>query len=331
MQPGATQHLGPPAADDASLTSGWRVPLAIRLRQLDVDVARLADGDVKELARAYLTDARAGLAQRPGWRVAWSGSDIERAWENTHAAEVAILRATDGADAAVRLPTLIEDCKAVIPNDARIPKLVEACSGGRALTPAEQVLLAETVESAHQTSDAQHVRVRSFRNILLATTIVLFFLAVAMALIGAAAPKAVAVCDSVAKAAATSCPSGADHPTGPDVFVVEVLGLVAAAITSAFAVRKLSGTSTPYAVPLASLALKLPTGALTAVLGLVLVRAGFGPTITAGTQAQVVAYAVVFGAGQQLFMQFVDKQAKTVLDAVTTPGDKSRQQRSAKQ
>lgn len=107
------------------------------------------------------------------------------------------------------------------------------------------------------------------------------------------------------------------------MFLIELLGLLAAAITGSVAIRKLSGTSTPYAVPLASLAVKLPIGALTALGGLLLVRAGFGPTITTLDQAQVCAYALVFGAAQQLFMHFVDKRAKTVLDSATTPGDKT--------
>ena len=120
------------------------------------------------------------------------------------------------------------------------------------------------------------------------------------------------------------CPSGGAHPRSGDVFLVEFLGLVAASITGASSIRKLSGTSTPYGVPIVSLALKLPIGALTALAGLVFLRAGYGPTITSLNQVQICAYALVFGASQQLFMQFVDKQAKTVLDAATTPGGKSR-------
>jgi hypothetical protein len=81
---------------------------------------------------------------------------------------------------------------------------------------------------------------------------------------------------------------------------------------------QLSGTSTPYAVPLMSLLLKLPTGALTALLGLLLLRAGFGPTVSVLNQGQVIGYAVLFGAAQPLFLQFVDKRVQRLLGSVQT-------------
>ena len=141
--------------------------------------------------------------------------------------------------------------------------------------------------------------------------------------VGVGAPKAFALCGAGTGTSAV-CPTGGSSPGGGDVFLVELLGLLAASITGAISIRNLSGTSTPYAVPMVSLALKLPIGALTALGGLLFLRAGFGPTVTSLSQAQICAYALVFGASQQLFMQFVDKQAKTVLDAATTPGDKTK-------
>jgi hypothetical protein len=63
--------------------------------------------------------------------------------------------------------------------------------------------------------------------------------------------------------------------------------------------------------------LKLPTGALTAVLGLVLLSAGFVPGFSAlDSSAQILGWAVVFGASQQLVTGLVDKKAQSVLDSV---------------
>ncbi|MBN9618916.1 MAG: hypothetical protein J0H43_04190 [Actinobacteria bacterium] len=303
-------------------TATWRVRLKVRLVRLDQQALGVTDAAAKQLVTGYLAEARQGVESTSPQYV-WSGYDIERSWQNVHAAEVALLRAVSLDQATASLPSLVEDCKAVLPDDPRLKTLTAAVGRATPLTAAEQTLLADTLLSAYETSDAQHVRVRSFRNILIATTVMLTLLAAVVAIVAAVAPSGFAVCD-VTTTGAPSCPGGAHHPTGPDVILVELLGLVGAAITGAASVRKLSGTSTPYAVPLASLILKLPTGALTALLGLLLIRAGFASTITATTQAQVAAWAVVFGAAQQLFMQFVDKQAKSVLDGVTTPGDKSK-------
>ena len=70
--------------------------------------------------------------------------------------------------------------------------------------------------------------------------------------------------------------------------------------------------------------LKLPTGALTAVLGLLLMRGQFVPGLSAlDSSAQVLAWGIVFGYAQQLFTGLVDTQAQAVLDDVagksTTP------------
>jgi hypothetical protein len=174
------------------------------------------------------------------------------------------------------------------------------------------------LESAYALSDAQHMRVRSFRNILIGTTFALTVLALLVGIIGTAAPHAVAMCTPSGTSGVRACPTGGRAPSGGDAFFVEILGLAGAAITAVTAIRKLQGTSTPYAVPLISLLLKLPTGAITALLGLVLRRAGFGPSIKSLGQAQLIGYAVLFGAAQQLFLQFVDKRAKAVLGKVKT-------------
>jgi len=103
--------------------------------------------------------------------------------------------------------------------------------------------------------------------------------------------------------------------SGWDVAVVELVGLVAAAIAAAAAVRKVRGTSTPYSLPVALAVLKLPTGALTALLGLLLMRGGFVPGLSAlDSSAQIIAWALVFGYSQQLLTRFIDNQAQTVLE-----------------
>jgi hypothetical protein len=105
---------------------------------------------------------------------------------------------------------------------------------------------------------------------------------------------------------------------GPwDLFTVEVIGLIAAAVAAAVAIRGIRGSSEPYGLPVALAALKLPTGAVTAFLGLLLMRGQFVPGLSAlDTSAQILAWALVFGYAQQLFTRLVDQQAHTVLDTV---------------
>jgi tetrahydromethanopterin S-methyltransferase subunit C len=102
-----------------------------------------------------------------------------------------------------------------------------------------------------------------------------------------------------------------------DLMLVELIGLAAAAVAAAAAIRKIRGSSERYGVPLALAALKLPTGAVTAFLGLLLMRGQFVPGLSAlDTSAQILAWALVFGYAQQLFTRLVDQQGQTVLDSV---------------
>lgn len=130
------------------------------------------------------------------------------------------------------------------------------------------------------------------------------------------------------------CPTESESsPTGTDVddqiaavvatwdyIVIEIVGIVAAGISAASALRRINGTATPYPVPVALALLKLPMGALTAVLGLVLMRGGFVPGLSnLDSSAQIIAWAIVFGYSQQLFTHFVDRQGEVLLSNVRGP------------
>jgi succinate-acetate transporter protein len=69
------------------------------------------------------------------------------------------------------------------------------------------------------------------------------------------------------------------------------------------------------------LLLKLPTGAMTAFLGLILLHGSFVPGLSAlDSSDQILAWALLFGAAQQLVTGLVDKKAQSVLDSVgSTP------------
>jgi hypothetical protein len=110
------------------------------------------------------------------------------------------------------------------------------------------------------------------------------------------------------------CPSGSSAPAPGDVVLVTGLGLLGGALAAAFAIRNIRGTSTPYDIPIALAVLKVPTGALTAAAGLLLLRGQFVPGLSAlDSQEQILAYALVLGYAQQIFTRLVDRQAQSIL------------------
>ncbi|MEY9937317.1 hypothetical protein [Streptacidiphilus sp. MAP5-3] len=99
-----------------------------------------------------------------------------------------------------------------------------------------------------------------------------------------------------------------------DVLIVEIFGLMAAALTAAVALRKMPRKRPPYWVPLSLAILKLPAGAVSAVLGVTLINAGLIPGLDKlETPNQILTWAALFGASQQALTRFVDKKGKDVL------------------
>jgi hypothetical protein len=107
------------------------------------------------------------------------------------------------------------------------------------------------------------------------------------------------------------CPSGEDtnekngtaklhEPSPGDVIIATGLGLLGGALAGAFAIRKISGTSTPYDVPLALAVLKLP-------LGLSRQSPGYCCSVAGSCRAflnwipsgRFLAYALLFGYAQK--------------------------------
>jgi hypothetical protein len=191
--------------------------------------------------------------------------------------------------------------------------------------------LRDAMQVGYEAQDELYAQVRNFRNILFTGTLLLTLLVTAVCIVGALRPGAVPLCFEPSNTAGTSqppttggvsfvCPSTtgyAARPTGGDVSIVALMGLLGGALSATFTVQKLRGTSTPYGVPVALAILKLPAGALTAITGLMLLYGKFVPGLSElDSQGQILAYAIVLGIAQHLVTRFVDQKAEAVLGSV---------------
>jgi hypothetical protein len=263
------------------------------------------------------------------------GASIDAIETNTHAALCLMLRYMPIEDLRAWLPELSSLIRAHLPPQDPRRTAVEELKPP-ALDDTKRETLVTAVHAALEAQEREYVRVRSFRNIVYGITACLTVLALALGIVMAVNPRLMPICfqpeDRIA------CPTGSEPlpapsgstPTyvdldpvfaklaGPaDYFLIEMVGLLAAAVAAATTLRSLRGTSVPYSVPLALALLKLPTGALTAVLGLLLMRGEFIPGLSAlDTSAQIVAWAVVFGYAQQLFTRLVDERGQAILNSV---------------
>lgn len=326
--------------------------MGTREQAMTDEVLRQTNADRDNEMRGELETARDAALSTSVWPP-HSRARMERAIGSLDAAEAVLLSRSPDDYLLGQLPALRAKVQAHLPPanperrhieelaDAYLPA-VAAGTASLPMTSEHRAAIVEAVRSASWAARREFTRLRSFRTAVAITTAALVVLAVGLALVAASQPQWMPLCFAPQGSNAVVCPTTtavvataegvapsagaiagiiAETAAGADVLVVMLVGLAGAAVTGAAALRRMRGTSTPYAVPMTLLLLKLPTGALTAFLGLILLQGEFLPGLSAlDSSGQILAWALVFGAAQQLVTGLVDKKAQSVLDSVgSTP------------
>jgi hypothetical protein len=267
----------------------------------------------------------------------WTGNSVEAAYLNLHAAETILAQAIPDDELQARIPETLARLQTMEVTDPRRraaeTELIQSPPG-----PQRRAAFRNAVRIGLELKDQQHDRVRAFRNIVLTATVGLMFLVVVLCLVGAVKPDALPLCfgpppTTVAPGqpaaptpgpAGTACPSE-EAPPSPgtrqrrlpapgDVSLVALVGLLGGGLSAAVAIRHLHGSTTPYDIPVTLSLLKLPSGALSAIVGLLLIRGEFVPGLSQlDNQPQILAYAFLFGIAQHLVTRLVDRQAQDIL------------------
>jgi hypothetical protein len=279
------------------------------------------------------------------WFPGFGGAEVERVTSQIDAVDADLLRLGPLEYLNGQFPGILADVRHYLrPEDPRRKQIEDIASETppRPLDEGHRDLLVAAHHAARGEARREVKRLRNFKNLLLATAAVLALGAIGGGVFGALEPSKVPLCfapnDNVVCATTTERIGGAQTVAATpgqvttisqdrvdramrraasswDIPLIEGIGLVAAAIAAAASLRRIRGTSTPYSLPVALALLKLPTGALTAAIGLILMRGQFVPGLSAlDSSAQILAWAVIFGYSQQLLTRFVDQHAQTVLD-----------------
>jgi hypothetical protein len=301
--------------------------------------ADAATGQAATAIEEFLTTARKAIRSRGlgvrGPFDRWRGTSIELAYRNLHAARVVLVDLLPGPECDALVPSVVARAEECLPagelRRLRLDDLAQAHGEHR------RAVLKYAMRAGLEASDQLYTRIRGFRNILLSAAALIALFIGGLVLIVSRSPSSMPLCfePSITEVQSTAggitrtvCPGGADRePLGPaadrqrpepgDVRIVAGLGLLGGALAAAFAIRKIKGTSTPYDVPIAIALLKVPSGALTAVAGILLLGGGFVPGLSElDSQRQILAYALVFGYAQQLATRFIDDRAHTILNSV---------------
>lgn len=347
------------------VSSAWREGTLTRAAELESLFAWLfplgpeAPPQLSRAVAEHLRAAREAARQPRRWaRLRGSGPSVERAISNLDAVHAYLLQVAPGDYLLGQMPCLLNQVRRHLTQDDPRRQEIEriARSAGRdsreqriSVVSAERRGIVSAVRGSASAALREQLRVRSFRNVLVVTAAMMAVLALGLAVVGLLSPASLPLCFQPEEAGQTVvvCPTAQSdtvvnqQPPGPasadiddavrstaspqDLLIIELVGLAAASVAAAAAVRKLRGSSEPHGLPVALAVLKLPTGAITAVLGLLLMRGQFVPGLSAlDTSAQIVAWALAFGYAQQLFTRLVDQQANVVLNDVRGAGKTDR-------
>ncbi|NSC22258.1 hypothetical protein FM076_14095 [Streptomyces albus subsp. chlorinus] len=299
--------------------------------------------DLLEKAKGELRSARDVLSHEHGRRK--SAAHIAVGQIHVDTAHNLLLRLSGPEEITAMMPGVLASVReALHVEDPRRVAVERIARSPADITDAERESILDAVSVARQVRIQKTLRVRSFVTIVRWVAGGLATAAVLVAVFGWFFDDTVPLCFSPDRASGAAeyhvvCPTGSEPEakaknidaslaatTAPaDYVVIEFVGLVAAGIAAAATIRRIGGTAEPYNVPFSLALLKLPLGALTAVLGLLLMRGGFVPGLTAlDSSAQIISWAIIFGYAQQIFTRLVDTQAQNVLSAAantstTTP------------
>jgi len=315
--------------------SAWRAHALARIDYLraQVDLESARDSSEADLRASLIAGARELLAAAEQatfnlWPRGWlSGWATERTWASIHSAEILLLQLSEGdalASRGLHICSMLQYVKTDNGHRNEVKKICESIMAGAELSAREHQVLISSLTEAYRNRDNEFARIRSVRNILVISTCLTLLLVVAFTVLlytNAVPPlnlcfrsqsnPAPALPDICASGHAFSASSAAN-----DVLMIEIAGVFGAAMTAIASLHYMRGTSVPYMIQLSSASLKIPTGALSAVVGIMLIHGQFVPGLTdLDSPGQILAWAVAFGAAQHLVTRMVDARARDVLPA----------------
>ncbi|MFB6931502.1 hypothetical protein [Streptomyces chartreusis] len=313
------------------MKSAWCARLGAHIAELQSQINRIvklglapADAELAAKAGEQLAAARRVLGKKHRFVKRITGLYADAALAYVHEAEVAILRLLPADELGWRGSRIVTQARLhLAADDERLVNLEAALKrNNNLLTPDLRELAVSTLHAAQQAEEAERARTCSFSQIIAASIVIMTVIAALFAAWGYVVP-AVAEKFCFTPPEGMVCPIG-HSAQGSDLLLVLFIGALAAALAAALAgavsLRSMRGTSGPYRIAVLLLVLRLPVGALSAALGILLISGEFLPGLSSlDSEAQIVAWAAAFGILQETVTRAVDKQGQLVLDNVRAP------------
>ncbi|HEV7679677.1 MAG TPA: hypothetical protein VGQ42_14015 [Candidatus Dormibacteraeota bacterium] len=329
----------------------WRVQIRDRIVRDEEDFARTpADRRTADPTNAAIVVRALGSARRHA-RLAYAGETIDRgerlqrlvlafvtgapiesAWLAVHRAEEALLMLMDD-DAVRREVVQIRRAYDQLglggddPRSAEYLAVLDAVGKSAPGSPVSQSArnaLREIRGLIDQASDAVHAQRRALRNVLIALGAMCAVIALFLGIADHWWTSGLGLEPSGAGTGQSVAP----NPVGaPGVGDVELVAGVGGLLSAIVALRNLTPYSGPFGLAIAQAILKVPAGAVTGYIGVLLMQRGLLGVVGPQDGPRVLGYAALFGFAQLAVTRLIDKRANEVLagskaaqDPATTPG-----------
>lgn len=255
----------------------------------------------------------------------YSGAQIEQTWAAIQRASTSLYAVYEKHELpmqADKLHNLVEE----LPNLKPQILALGAAKQGLASDPSAdkrttRAIFREIHQQAMEETATLYRSSRALRNALLVSSVVLFTMAIALAIVHAFDPDIINVCGARSVEGGDlvlACPTG-HHSLGVDVLVLELAGMLGGMLSFVIPIATGENIRAPYRVFNYQLLFKTAVGATAAVAGVVVLESGLVPGFDIGTPAEVLGYAVIFGLGQQILTGMIDGRANRLGQETPSP------------
>ena len=282
-----------------------------------------------------LEDVAEEVAKPALWRVQdrlsewWKGNREFRVWGCLFEADELLTLIQSDETLRARIPDLEGSIATQLsPTDPGVRAYQELITSyAKDPTKIDRQVVRTACHLVNRTRVAALGNLRNFRNLLVILSLVLSLGLAVAGLIQMVDRSRISLCTAGGVGSSSQkvvCPSGTASRPG-DVFEIELLGAFGGLLAAVLSLSRQRGYHGPYGLPLAQALLKAPTGAATALLGVLLLQKGLLEGIL-GTQSvgKVIAYAALFGYAQQVVTGAVDRQAAELLGRARSKADPAR-------
>jgi hypothetical protein len=245
----------------------------------------------------------------------YSGAALEQAWLNIHRAGEALLMIQSPGSVTAEFVQIDAAFRAMIePQDTRYAMLANTLAEVNKrllvdqhpdqLSSIERSKLKAVRSVANIASDTAHETVRRWRNLLLVGGLVLAAFAVGVTVVHAFVPAFF----SLVPASPVTQAGDAIEPW--QVVLVACLG---GALAAVIALNRFSGFTDPAGLPVVQALLRVPTAAVTGLVGVLLMQTSTLDALKPQNGVTVLAYAFFFGYAQEPLLRAIDRRAGSVL------------------